>query len=115
MGAFSLLVLTSAPILLIAILVRCTSPGPIIFWQNRSGLHGRPFRMYKFRSMVTNAEQARAELESMNEMSGPVFKVKNDPRVTPLGRWLRSFRSFHRSAKCFAVAMLLPPAANTSN
>ena len=45
--------------------------------------------MYKFRSMVTNAEQARAELESMNEMSGPVFKVKNDPRVTPLGRWLR--------------------------
>jgi lipopolysaccharide/colanic/teichoic acid biosynthesis glycosyltransferase len=89
MGAFSLLVLTSAPILLIAILVRCTSPGPIIFWQNRSGLHGRPFRMYKFRSMVTNAEQARAELESMNEMSGPVFKVKNDPRVTPLGYWLR--------------------------
>jgi len=45
--------------------------------------------MYKFRSMVTNAEQARVELESMNEMSGPVFKVKNDPRVTPLGRWLR--------------------------
>jgi exopolysaccharide biosynthesis polyprenyl glycosylphosphotransferase len=88
-GSFSLLVLTSLPFLIIAILVRCTSPGPIIFWQNRSGLHGRPFRMYKFRSMVTNAEQARAELESMNEMSGPVFKVKNDPRVTPLGRWLR--------------------------
>jgi exopolysaccharide biosynthesis polyprenyl glycosylphosphotransferase len=88
-GSFCLLVVTSLPILIIAILVRWTSPGPIIFWQNRSGLHGRPFRMYKFRSMVTNAEQARAELESMNEMSGPVFKVKNDPRVTPLGRWLR--------------------------
>lgn len=89
MGSFSLLVLTSLPILAIAILVRWTSPGPIIFWQNRSGLHGRPFRMYKFRSMVTNAEQARAELESMNEMSGPVFKVRHDPRVTRLGRWLR--------------------------
>jgi exopolysaccharide biosynthesis polyprenyl glycosylphosphotransferase len=88
-GSFSLLVLTSPLILIIAILVRWTSPGPVIFWQNRSGLHGRSFRMYKFRSMVTNAEQARAELESMNEMSGPVFKVKNDPRVTPLGRWLR--------------------------
>ena len=88
-GSFSLLVLSSLPILVIAIMVRFTSPGPIIFWQNRSGLHGRPFRMYKFRSMVTNAEQARSELESMNEMSGPVFKVKNDPRVTPLGHWLR--------------------------
>ena len=89
LGSFSLLVLTSWLILIIAALVRWTSPGPVIFWQNRSGLHGRPFRMYKFRSMVTNAEQARAELESMNEMSGPVFKVKNDPRVTPLGHWLR--------------------------
>ncbi len=89
LGSFSLLVLTSPFILIIAILVRWTSPGPVIFWQNRSGLHGRPFRMYKFRSMVTNAEQARAELESLNEMSGPVFKVKNDPRVTPLGYWLR--------------------------
>jgi exopolysaccharide biosynthesis polyprenyl glycosylphosphotransferase len=88
-GSFSLLVLTSWLILIIAILVRWTSPGNVIFWQNRSGLHGRPFRMFKFRSMVTNAEQARAELESMNEMSGPVFKVKNDPRVTPLGRFLR--------------------------
>jgi len=45
--------------------------------------------MYKFRSMSTNAEQARAELESMNEMTGPVFKLKNDPRVTPFGRWMR--------------------------
>jgi exopolysaccharide biosynthesis polyprenyl glycosylphosphotransferase len=88
-GAFALLVLLSLPIVVIALLVRYTSPGPIIFWQNRSGLHGRSFRMYKFRSMVTNAEQARAELESMNEMSGPVFKVRNDPRITRLGHWLR--------------------------
>ena len=89
LGSFCALVLASVPILIIALLVRATSPGPVIFWQNRSGLHGRPFRMYKFRSMVTNAEQARAELESMNEMSGPVFKVKNDPRITPLGQILR--------------------------
>ena len=87
--SFLLLILTAPFIVIIAILIRLTSPGPIIFSQARSGLHGRPFRMYKFRSMVTNAEQARSELESMNEMAGPVFKVKNDPRVTPLGRWLR--------------------------
>lgn len=88
-GSFVMLVLAALPMMMIAILIRCTSPGPVIFSQNRSGLHGRAFRMYKFRSMVTNAEQARAELESRNEMSGPVFKVKNDPRVTPLGHWLR--------------------------
>ena len=88
-GASVLLVLVSPFMALGAIIIRATSPGPIIFSQARSGLHGRPFRMYKFRSMVTNAEQARAELESMNEMSGPVFKVKNDPRITPFGRWMR--------------------------
>jgi len=89
LGASFLLVVTAPLMMLIAALVRGTSPGPAIFSQNRSGLHGRPFRMYKFRSMVTNAEQARAELEARNEMSGPVFKVQNDPRVTPLGHWLR--------------------------
>ena len=88
-GSFVMLVALSPLMAVIALLIRFTSPGPIIFSQSRSGLHGRPFRMYKFRSMVTNAEQARSELESMNEMAGPVFKVKNDPRVTPLGRWLR--------------------------
>jgi exopolysaccharide biosynthesis polyprenyl glycosylphosphotransferase len=89
LGATMLLLVTTPLMLLAVILIRATSPGPIIFSQNRSGLHGRPFRMYKFRSMVTNAEQARVEMESLNEMSGPVFKVKNDPRVTPVGRWLR--------------------------
>lgn len=88
-GSFFLLVMTLPIMLGIALLIRLTSAGPVIFSQNRSGLHGRPFRMYKFRTMVTNAEQARAELEDRNEMSGPVFKVKNDPRVTPVGRWLR--------------------------
>ena len=84
-----LLVLSSPAMLILAILIRLTSPGPAIFSQNRSGLHGRAFRMHKFRTMVTNAEQARAELEARNEMTGPVFKVQNDPRVTPLGHFLR--------------------------
>jgi len=88
-GASILLILTSPLMLGVAILIRRTSVGPVIFSQNRSGLHGRVFRMYKFRTMVTNAEQARAELEDRNEMTGPVFKVQNDPRVTPVGYWLR--------------------------
>ena len=88
-GATALLLVVSPFMALGAVIIRFSSPGPIIFSQARSGLHGRPFRMYKFRSMVTNAEQARAELDSMNEMTGPVFKIKNDPRVTPLGRWMR--------------------------
>jgi len=88
-GAAALLIVLLLPMLLIAFLIRLTSPGPVIFSQNRSGLHGRAFRMYKFRTMTTNAEQARAELEGRNEMSGPVFKVEKDPRVTPVGRWLR--------------------------
>jgi len=88
-GSAVLLVLTSPLMLATAIAVRLDSPGPVLFSQNRSGLRGRAFRMYKFRTMVTNAEQGRAELEDRNEMSGPVFKVKNDPRVTRVGYWLR--------------------------
>ena len=84
-----MLIFTSPAMLIVALLIRVTSVGPIIFSQNRSGLHGRSFRMYKFRTMVTNAEQARAELEDRNEMTGPVFKVKNDPRITPIGALLR--------------------------
>jgi exopolysaccharide biosynthesis polyprenyl glycosylphosphotransferase len=74
-----------------AILIKATSPGPVFFTQQRCGLHGRPFRMYKLRSMVNNAEQARAELEAINEMSGPVFKSSRDPRITPVGKVLRRF------------------------
>lgn len=73
----------------IAIIIKLTSPGPILFRQKRSGINGRPFTLYKFRTMVTNAEQLKHELAAMNEMSGPVFKVTNDPRVTPFGRILR--------------------------
>lgn len=89
LGAAFLLAIMAIPLLIVALLVRVTSPGPVLFRQQRSGLNGRPFTMYKFRSMVTNAEQLKHELAAMNEMSGPVFKVTNDPRVTPLGRFLR--------------------------
>jgi len=73
----------------IAVAVRLTSPGPAFFRQERSGLFGQPFVMYKFRSMVTDAEQKLDELRNYNEMTGPVFKVSRDPRITPIGRWLR--------------------------
>ncbi|NBV24321.1 MAG: sugar transferase [Proteobacteria bacterium] len=90
-GALLLLGVCSIPLLLTALAVRLTSRGPVFFRQQRSGLNGRPFTMLKFRTMVTDAEQLQAELASFNEMDGPVFKVTNDPRVTPLGRWLRKW------------------------
>ena len=80
------------PLLLgIAIAVRASSPGPVFFKQRRSTLRGRTFLMYKFRTMVHNAELIRGDLETQNEVSGPVFKIKNDPRITPVGRWLRRY------------------------
>lgn len=72
-----------------AIAIKLSSPGPILFKQVRCGLHGRLFTMYKFRSMVSNAEQLKSELDAYNEMSGPVFKMTRDPRVTKLGRFIR--------------------------
>lgn len=90
-GAIVLILLSSPLMALAAIAVRLTSPGPVIFRQQRSGLNGRPFTMYKFRTMVTDAEQRKQELAAFNEMSGPVFKVSNDPRITPVGSWLRKF------------------------
>ncbi len=76
-------------ILVVALAIKITSPGPAFFTQKRAGRHGRPFTMYKFRSMQTNAEMRRAELIAYNVMSGPVFKIEDDPRVTPLGRFIR--------------------------
>ena len=80
-----------APImLLIAVLIRLTSPGPAIFRQERCGLNGRRFTFYKFRSMSADAEARRAELEHLNQRE-LVFKIRNDPRLTSVGRWLRKF------------------------
>jgi len=89
-SALALIVL-SPFMLVIAILVRATSPGLILYPQTRCGLNGRRFTLYKFRSMVTNADKLRAALEELNEIEGPAFKMRNDPRCTPLGRWLRKF------------------------
>jgi exopolysaccharide biosynthesis polyprenyl glycosylphosphotransferase len=92
-GALALLLLlTVIPVIpIIALMIKLTSPGPVFFRQQRSGLNGSPFTLYKFRTMVTNAEQFKHELEAMNEMRGPVFKVTNDPRITPLGTFLRRY------------------------
>ena len=85
------LVVFSPLLLLIAAMIRITSPGPVFFHQTRCGLGGRHFTLYKFRSMVNNAEQMRAEMHQLNELDGPVFKISDDPRITPVGRWLRRF------------------------
>ena len=90
-GALVLLFLTMPFFAVFAVLIKMSSPGPVLFRQMRAGLNGQPFTMFKFRTMVTNAEQLKAELAVMNEMSGPVFKMAKDPRVTRFGRWLRRF------------------------
>jgi exopolysaccharide biosynthesis polyprenyl glycosylphosphotransferase len=90
-GALAALLVFALPMLVIALLIKLTSPGPVFFRQQRSGLNGAPFSIFKFRTMTTNAEQFQHELAAMNEMTGPVFKVTNDPRVTPLGRILRRY------------------------
>jgi exopolysaccharide biosynthesis polyprenyl glycosylphosphotransferase len=90
-GSFCLLITLSPVFAVIALLIKFSSPGPILFRQQRSGLNGRPFTIFKFRTMVTNAEQFKHELASMNEMTGPVFKITNDPRITPLGKTLRKY------------------------
>lgn len=72
-----------------SIAIKLDSPGPIFFFQERTGFKGRIFKMYKFRSMVTNAEELLKELESKNEASGYMFKIKNDPRITRVGRIIR--------------------------
>ncbi len=74
-----------------ALAVRVTSPGPIFYMQERVGLNGRRFHMIKFRSMYMDADKRLAELKAQNEMTGPVFKIKNDPRITPVGRYIRKF------------------------
>jgi exopolysaccharide biosynthesis polyprenyl glycosylphosphotransferase len=83
------LVLLSPLFLAVSIAIRLGSPGPILFRQKRIGADGRVFLCYMFRSMYEGAERHRAELEPLNEADGPVFKIKDDPRVTPVGRLLR--------------------------
>ncbi len=87
-GLFGL-VLTGLVSVVIAPVIKLTSPGPVFYSQKRVGQNGRIFQMYKFRSMVADADQKLEELKEYNELNGAVFKMKNDPRVTPIGKFLR--------------------------
>ena len=86
-------IIVGSPVFLITgLLVKLTSPGPIIFWQVRVGKYGRHFKFYKFRSMYMDAEARKAELMKLNESSdGVIFIMKRDPRITPIGRFIRKF------------------------
>jgi exopolysaccharide biosynthesis polyprenyl glycosylphosphotransferase len=88
-GAGTLLLLTSPILLAAGIAIKLTSQGPIFFSQDRYGLYRRRFRIYKMRTMVVNAETLQAQLEGQNELGGPVFKIKEDPRITKVGAFLR--------------------------
>lgn len=83
------LIILSPLLLIVAIAIKLESRGPIVFVQERVGLNGKRFKMYKFRSMVSDAEEKKKNLEKCNEMSGPMFKMKDDPRVTKIGRFIR--------------------------
>ena len=88
-GAGSGLLLLSPVIVIVACAIKFTSKGPIFFSQKRVGKNGELFDMYKFRSMVVNAEELKEKLEQQNERYGPMFKMKDDPRVTKVGRFIR--------------------------
>lgn len=91
LGAVLLLALFGPVLLAVALLVRITSRGPVLFRQVRVGRDGRAFRIFKFRSMYVDAETRLADLRHLNEHDGVLFKIRDDPRVTPVGRWLRRF------------------------
>lgn len=90
-GAAALLLALSPLLLGAAFLVRCTSPGPALFKQERIGKDGRPFTIWKFRTMYADAERRLAQLSHRNESDGVLFKMRDDPRVTPVGKYLRRF------------------------
>lgn len=89
LGSFTGLLLLSPLFIIIALIVKFTSKGPVFFSQKRVGRNGKAFDMYKFRSMVVNAEELKEKLAAQNEMSGPMFKMKDDPRVTKVGKFIR--------------------------
>jgi len=90
-GSTFLLIALLPIFLIVAIAVKVSSPGPIFYRWNVVGLHKKPFTGWKFRTMYTRADQEKHRLSAQNEMSGPVFKMRNDPRVTPVGRFLRKY------------------------
>lgn len=88
-GSLIGLIILSPILIIIGILIKLESRGPIIFSQKRVGLNGEEFKMYKLRSMVSNAEELKEKLTEQNEMSGPMFKMKDDPRITKVGKFIR--------------------------
>jgi lipopolysaccharide/colanic/teichoic acid biosynthesis glycosyltransferase len=87
--AVTFLIIFAPIMLIIALVIKLDSPGEVIFCQERCGLYGRRFTMYKFRSMVSNSEALKRELQANNEMDGPMFKIVKDPRITRVGKFLR--------------------------
>lgn len=88
-GALVGIICTSPILIITAIIIKLDSRGPVIFIQERVGHKGKIFKMYKFRSMVTNAEELLDKLKDKNEMSGPMFKMRGDPRITNIGKFIR--------------------------
>jgi lipopolysaccharide/colanic/teichoic acid biosynthesis glycosyltransferase len=89
-GVAALVLTLASPVLaIVALMIKYTSEGPVIFKQWRSGLGGRPFQIYKFRTMCANADALKATLRAQSEQDGPAFKMTHDPRVTSIGRFLR--------------------------
>jgi exopolysaccharide biosynthesis polyprenyl glycosylphosphotransferase len=91
LGALAGIIITAPILILTAITIKLNSPGSILFRQTRIGINGRPFNLLKFRTMVIDAEEKKRELKNLNEMSGPVFKIAKDPRITNVGRFLRKY------------------------
>lgn len=87
--SFMGVIVLSPLFIIISIIIKTTSKGPVFFSQKRVGKNGKEFDMYKFRSMVVNAEELKEKLAAQNEMSGPMFKMKDDPRVTRVGKFIR--------------------------
>ena len=90
-GATFALALAGPIMALVAALIRLDSPGAVIYAAERTGAKGRPFRCYKFRSMVTNADHLKADLQAQNQREGPIFKIVGDPRITRVGRFIRRY------------------------
>ena len=114
-GASSALLIAAPAMLLSAFAIKLDSRGPVFFWQYRLGENGKPFRFYKFRSMSVDAPNMRDSLSSLNETTGPVFKIRRDPRITRVGRWIRKFsidelpQLFHVLAGTMSLVGPRPP------
>ncbi len=115
LGSLFFIVLLSPVMLITALLVAATSRGPILYWQERVGKNSKPFRMAKFRSMYRDADERLANLVVLNEADGPVFKIRNDPRITPVGRVIRKLsidelpQLFHVLAGTMSLVGPRPP------